>query len=372
MRMFMATAVLVCSSLRVEAEDLVRLTTPTARVTIAVAGGGIIEFRRTDNDINPLNWAINKELEPSESGQPFLRGHFLCLDRWGAPSDAELERGMPFHGEAPRVNWTVSKAPRGIENAVAARMSCRLPLAGLAVRRTVELLKDQPVLRVTEEVTNTRGLGRVYNLVQHPSIAPPFLDKTTVVDTNATLGYLHGRGIPDSRVTASRWPRLTINARSIDLRHLLPADPDVSGSDVSSFMFADNTRLGWVTASNANAGLLLGYIWRTSDYPWLNIWRYRLEGRLMARGLEFGTTGHHQPFGILVRRGQILDRPLVAYIDAGECQSRTYLAFLLDIPKDYAGVGTVSLVDGRMTVVERGPAKRTRILKAGTPWADAK
>ena len=46
-----------------------------------------------------------------------------------------------------------------------------------------------------------------------------------------------------------------------------------------------------------------------------------------ARGLEFGTTGLHQPYSILVAKGRIFDRPLFEYLDAGQTVARSYAAY---------------------------------------------
>ena len=60
---------------------------------VAVGGGGLIEFRLRDHALNPLNWRVTPDLEPPvTAGKPYLQGHFLCLDRWGPPSEAELAR----------------------------------------------------------------------------------------------------------------------------------------------------------------------------------------------------------------------------------------------------------------------------------------
>ena len=111
---------------------------------------------------------------------------------------------------------------------------------------------------------------------------------------------------------------------------------------------------------------MIGYRWKTEEYPWLNLWRYRYQGKVAARGLEFGTTGYHQPFGKLVQTGTILDRPLFVYLDAGETVERSYAAFLLKIPADYRGVADVFVEDGRLRVVERGRnSPRTLSMEVG-------
>ena len=54
----------------------------------------ISDFHLSDLAVNPLTWD-SKGKDP----EPRPMGHFLCLDRWGAPSPAEEKNGMPYHGE---------------------------------------------------------------------------------------------------------------------------------------------------------------------------------------------------------------------------------------------------------------------------------
>src|SRR5664279_3200564 len=84
------------------------LTGKSAQLTVDIAGGSIVDFHLLDGGLNPLQW--------EEKGAPTIprpMGHFLCLDRWGAPSDAEKANGMPFHGEATRVEWKVLSEASG-------------------------------------------------------------------------------------------------------------------------------------------------------------------------------------------------------------------------------------------------------------------
>ena len=153
------------------------------------------------------------------------------------------------------------------------------------------------------------------------------------------------------------WPEMNINGRKANLRHFRSDPGGSTGHDVSSFAFDPAAEYGWVTACNPSAGLMIGYLWKTAEYPWLNLWRYRYQGKVAARGLEFGTTGYHQPFGKLVQTGTILDRPLFVHLDAGETVERSYAAFLLKIPADYRGVADVFVKDagqiGRASCRER-------------------
>jgi len=255
---------------------------------------------------------------------------------------------MPFHGEASRVEWKEQETTsnRGIVNRTV--MSAKLPMAGLEIRREVKLSSAAGVFTVSETVTNLNKLGRIYNMVQHATIGPPFLDETTVVDCNAQRGLMQSSPLPDPEQPEIHWPEAINKGRDVDLRRLT-GDPDPG---VVSFVI--DGEWGWVTATNASKELLLGYLFRTADYPWLNLWRYVQNGKPVARGLEFGTTGLHQPFKILVSKPAIFGRPTFAYLDAGEGVTRRYTAFLSRVPTDFMGVSNIVNRDGRILIQERG------------------
>ena len=76
-------------------------------------------------------------------------------------------------------------------------------------------------------------------------------------------------------------------------------------------------------------------------------------GKPLARGLEFGTTGLHQPFPILVAKGRIFGRPLYEYLDASQTITKTYACFLFKIRKDYRGVASLAYAGNRLILHER-------------------
>jgi hypothetical protein len=98
-------------------------------------------------------------------GNPLTNRHFICCDRWGPASKAEQQAGMTWHGEAMREHWHLHSQGEGT-----ATLSVALPMAGLTVTRRLKLLGDSPLVLVEEDITNTNSLGRVYNLVQHPTL----------------------------------------------------------------------------------------------------------------------------------------------------------------------------------------------------------
>lgn len=339
-----------------------------ATVGFSLQGGAMIEFRLNEHSLNPLNWEVSTDADKIEAKGPRPQGHFLCFDRWGAPSAAEANKGIPFHGEAPYTIWKIQQPTADKGDWLEAEMSCELPLTAMKVERRMFLSRKSSALVVTEKVTNTARLGRLYNLVQHPTIAPPFLDDQTIVDSNAQQGFSQQGPVPDSNSRRHQWPQMQFAEGMDDLRHFRGDGKD--GHDVSSFVFSENSSIGWVTACHPAGKLLLGYLWQTVDYPWLNIWRYRDQSKVAARGLEFGTTGYHQPFPILVRQHRILDRPLYDYLDADESHERSYVAFISAIPEDFRGVASVSIVDRQIRITEVGAenARRVEVLLSKLPW----
>jgi hypothetical protein len=331
----------------------VRLESRTATLVIDVGGGSIVDFH-LGGGLNPLRW-----LSPGDSDKPLRpMAHFLCLDRWGPPTDAELRNGMPFHGEASRVEWKQLGVSERQAGKVIAVMEAALPLAGLDVRRTIALSESAPVFAVSETVTNRNKLGRVYNMVQHATIGPPFLDETTMVDSNAQRGFMQSSPLPNPEEIEIRWPEAAKDGKPVDLRRLT-TDPD---PNVTSFVIDGD--FGWVTAINPSKELLLGYLFKTADYPWLNIWRHVQNGRPLARGLEFGTTGLHQPFPVLIGKPRIFGRPTFTYLDAGASATRSYAAFLLKVPQDFGGVDRVLYRAGSIAVQERGGKGREMTIAA--------
>jgi len=336
----------------------------TAQLVVDIAGGSIADFHLQDHGLNPLqwdSWSFSPNPEDPPTPAPRSMGHFLCLDRWGPASEAETANGMGWHGEATRVAWEVLQDAERKKEAIHAEMVATLPLAGLSVKRQIRLSKGRAFFTVRESVTNENKLGRIYNMVQHPTIGPPFLDETTVVDANARKGFMQGGSLPNPEEPSVYWPQaLTRDGQPVDMRHLA----DDHHPNVVSYIIEEE--YGWTTASSAGQGLLIGYIWKTSDYPWFDAWRHVQDGRPFARGLEFGTTGLHQPFPVLVEKGRIFGRQIFAHIDAGETVTRSYTCFLFEIPADYRGVYRITYVDGELILRERdGDAERDLTMEVG-------
>ena len=94
-------------------------------------------------------------------------------------------------------------------------------------------------------------------------------------------------------------------------------------------------------------------MWRTQEYPWFDAWRHVRDEEPFARGLEFGTSGLHQPFPVLVEKGRIFGREIFVHIDAGQTVTRSYLSFLAPVGADYTGTRALSWDGERLVLTPR-------------------
>jgi hypothetical protein len=311
-------------------------------------GGSYFDFHFKDMPINPISF------HSKDPGGPVYMGHFLCFDRWGPPTNAEKENGFQHHGEVNTEIWKMLAGLQTKDGMTGCSMMCSLPMGGLQLTRKIELSENDPIFFVTEEIKNLNKYGRMFNIVQHVSLAPPFLDRSTIFDNNTEKGFEDKEdGSLNQEEPVLKWPEANHNGEKISLRQFQNEWPRVS-----SFVYNQNDKYGWVTACNPGKNLLLGYLWETEDYPWINFWRSMENGVPMAFGMEFGTTGLHEPFPVVAKKGKIFDRNIYNFIDANEVISKSFMAFLAKIPGDYKGVEKIEISNSLFIIKENNKISR--------------
>lgn len=329
-------------------DTVVKMGNSKIELMVNLNGGSYFDFHLKDLPVNPISW------RGSKPGELMFMGHFVCFDRWGPPSVAEKANGFRHHGEVNTQSWKLLAAPQIKDSTSTCSMMCQLPMAGLQLTRNIEISVDEPVFFVTEEIKNLNKNGRMFNIVQHVSIAPPFLDKSTLFDNNSLQGFEdRGDGSLNQDETILKWPQADHNGEKVNLRQFEGDWPNVS-----SFVYSQNDKYGWVTACNPSKKLMLGYIWKTENYPWINFWRSMENGVPMAFGMEFGTTGLHEPFPVVAKKGKIFGHNIYAFIDANEVISKSFTAFLAKIPEDYKGVEKIDITDSLFIIKEKNRTSR--------------
>ena len=326
-------------------DAVVLLENGTSSLAINLFGGAFTDFHLKDEPINPLSWKVLPEQMPknNQEGAPF-RGHFLCLGRWGSPSEGEIAAGIPHNGEQSNTFWTLKEN----DNALSIKLFNEAPLDGLTVSRQVHLSSESPVFKVVENFKNVNALGRVSNVVQHPTLGPPFLSSSTRVFSNAGKGFLQKLSYPEPEKHAFDWPNIDVPEENIQV--------DFSRSDhgfngVATHIFDAQDTTGWIAAFSPEHRLIMGYVWDTREYPWLNVWHHEVDGVVKAKGLEFGTAGIGRPYKDLVMQDtRFFGHNSFEYIDAGEEISKSYYCFLMKVPSPKAIVDEIAVDKGNLEV----------------------
>ncbi|MEJ7585988.1 MAG: hypothetical protein WKI04_00355 [Ferruginibacter sp.] len=330
--------------MEVNSSSLIQLENHRAIVVIDPFGGAITDFRLKTIGINPLCFVFTKAQMPliNRNGAVY-QGHFLCLGRWGEASAGEQQAGVPNHGQFANMTWNVAenKEPN------AARMNATGLLEGLHIERKIILDMDSPVY-VAEVVQNINPLGRLYNMVQHPTLAAPFLNESTIVDCNATQGFDQAF-YQEVNSHVLQWPIAKDRDHETDLRN--PATPY---NGVFCFVIEPGAEYGWITAFSPEHRLMIGYTWKRREYPWIHLWQHFSAGVIQYRGIEFGTAGIHQPFNEILNTSTILfGEKTTAFIDAGEYISKKYLSFIHHTEDNFAGVKDITVVNDHLQITGR-------------------
>ena len=295
-------------------------------------------------------------------------GHVLCLDYFGSPSEEETKLGLPLHGEVASSRWSVKRknATRGsahLELRSAAKSS------KLSIRRQIEILGHESVARVTETVTNLDKRDRFYQWVQHTTFGAPLLqagESTCAVPGTSSktwpLGYEGKAALENDR--EFRWPMAPSEGGGThDLS--TPFAREGRGFVVTTLL-DQGCPIGYVAVLNWRLGLIAGYCFRRTDFPWVAVWEENRarsgapwNGKSQARGLEFGTSP--MPIGLrdTILAGPLFGVPTVRCLPARARQAASYLIFATEIPKSWRTIAGISTREDAIVIT--GPMPNDRI-----------
>jgi hypothetical protein len=323
-----------------ENQDTIQiLKNDSVTLNVSLWGGALTSFSLNNQNLNPLEWKLTPEEMPenNRNGAPF-QGHFLCFGRWGGPTSGEIASGIPHNGEPANQWWNLEDS----SNPEILKMSFKAPLENWQINRTIRLEASQLSFTVEETFFNPEKFGRFTTVVQHATLGGEFLNENTVVNSNAGEGFnqaLISRSLDEY---AYSWPDGYSDTlqNKIDLRQ-----SGYSNGFVTTHIINDT--IGWVTAATPDKNLLVGYVWKTADYPWLHIWHGTKNGKVWAKGLEFGTTGLGDTFSPQERLiHSFKGRENYFFVDAVSGVTKRYTCFLLPVENDF--IETKQLVfDGR-------------------------
>jgi len=288
-----------------------------------------------------------------------IAGHSISFDFFGPPSPEEIAAGHSTHGEAPIVKWR--RRTRGTSAQETLVYGAALPLAAMSLERAISLDRDQPIISCQETATNLATFDRPISWNHHVTFGPPFLEpNVTLFDTPATR----------SKVCPSTFS--SNMALRPDAEFLWPNAPTKTGGTLN-LRTSENSKYGHYTAHlldpdlktafiavcNPRMRLLVLYVFNRSEYPWVGNWEESYnrthapwKGREFCRGFEFSSTPFPIPRRETIAKGPLFGESTYRWLPARSSTTSKYVIALVEVPQDFAGVGSVIANSGSLAVHE--------------------
>jgi len=362
-------------SAKLQNREVWKIESPQLRVTVTQVGGHVAELvLKGKNEMNPLWVQSRPTIEPTEfirerheklyGGGPAARllsgliGHNLCFPYWGNPSETEYQAGMTFHGETGIVRWKrVGERKEGSTQQLS--IVADLPESRTRFTRTISLTDGESVVYFENRAENASALDRPVGWCEHVTVGPPFLKKgVTLFDASLT----QGRNLGDQSATTFDWPtgqaETAINLRTV-------RDIERSGY-VNNFLVNPKGEFGYFTVVNPEQRLLLGYLFRRTEFPWLNVWEANQpatddQPAMLSRGLEFSNTPTHGSLKAMVAVPKLWDVPAYEWLDARASLGKRFCAFSAEVPEGFKGVQEIRVKEKVLEIVERGNDRIVKI-----------
>ena len=346
------------------------LANDKVELTVINEGGAMAQIVLSGDKekINPLwnpYWIARQAgLNPPTS---FARGHFVCIDGFGPVSAEERAAGLTAHGEAYTLPWKLqSHLKQG--NTLSAAYSVALPIAQERFTRTYHVVDGENIVWVDSAVTSLLGFDRPVFWGEHATISAPFLEPGKVavdMPVSRSKTKAHGMQPNPTRQLQSyvdfTWPMApTIDGQMFDVRSA-PMKPNTV--DHTTALLDASRRLVFVTALHLDKRLLIGWVFRREEYPWVQTWLSNPGPNRMTRGLEFAT----QPFDLtradVLKNGPLFDSPVFRILPAKATITSSFLMFYTAVPEGFRKVDDVQLTGGKLVIEDRAN-KRTVTLAA--------
>lgn len=337
------------------------LSNDKLQMTIVTEGGAMTQLTLADDaaKINPL-WNPYWIAREAKLNAPtsLARGHFICLDGFGPASPAERAAGLMNHGEAYTLPWRLTsyEKQRGVASAT---FAVTLPLVQENLTRTVRLVDGEQVIWVDTEVENLLAFDRPVFWGEHATISAPFLEPGKVaIDMPVVKAKTKGHGMQPNPTRQLKdyvdftWPAApTVDGGTLDMR---TAPMRAETVDHTTSLLDPSRRLVFVTALHPEKQLMIGWVFRREEFPWVQTWLQYPGPNRMTRGLEFAT----QPFDLtradVLRNGPLFDTPVFRILPAKSKIAASFLMFYTRVPTGFQRVDDVRLENGTLIIDDLG------------------
>jgi hypothetical protein len=344
-------------------------------LAIAARGGAMLRLvlQGDPEKLSPFGNPEKLTLNPPAGRAQRVLGHFVCVDGFGPVSPEESKAGLSSHGEAHLAPWEIaSSGKQGAATTV--KFIVKMPLLQEVFARTITLVDGESVVYLDSELESLVAFDRPVNWAEHATIASPFLEpEKTFVDLSSTRSKTRSYAATDRDAARRRlasfldfiWPLAPARdgGPAIDLRGV-PASPN--SMDHIATLLGPSRKLAFVTALNPARQYLLGYIFRSQEYPWIQQWMSYSANGSLQRGLEFATQPFDVPRREVITTGAMFDTPMYRWLPAKSKITTRFVMFFAKTPPGMSKIDDVRLEDGKIIADDRA-AGRQVVLAASLP-----
>ena len=356
-----------------EGRESLVLSNDRISLTVVPEGGAMaaIVLAADSEKINPLwnpQW-IAREAKVNPPTNPY-RGHFVCVDGFGPVSAEERAAGLAMHGEAYTLPWQVeSYLKQG--NTLSASFSVSLPMVQETLKRRYHVVDGENIVWVDSELTSHVGFDRPAFWGEHATVSAPFLEPGRVaVDMPASRSKTKAYPTPPTPNRQLRsfvdftWPMApTVDGQMFDMR---TAPMKANVTDHTTSLIDRSRQIGFVTALHLDKKLLIGWVFRRDEFPWVQTWLSNPGPNRMVRGLEFATQPYDLPRAEVLTNGPLFDSPVFRILPAKATISAKFLMFYTSVPDGFQKVDDVQLNGGRLVIEDRANKKTVALAASRT------
>ena len=356
-----------------ERQSAINLTNGHLKLTVLTQGATLASITLPSDSAAP-DPLWNPVRLARENGRPVefngAFGHFVCVDGFGQPSETERTAGLPMHGEAHLLHFSVSPGA----DSTSLEMKTNLPIVEESFTRSFHMVPGENVVYVDSRLENLLGFDRPINWAEHATVSAPF------VKAGDTFIYLSGTRSQNRPYVAAQ--QNNVNGQFRTQRRLVsgadftwPTAPGLNGTTVDMSTFPDNPHFldhattlmdpgrdfEFVAALNSRLHLVYGYIFRRADYSWLQHWGNYPAPDQLVRGMEFGTQPYDVPRHDAISLGSMFGTPSYRWLPAKGVIESHFLLFYSRVPDGMRRVDDIRLDNGAITIEDRQNNQRLQL-----------
>ena len=224
------------------------------------------------------------------------------------------------------------------------------------------MIDGENIVWVESELESLLAFDRPVFWGEHATVSAPFLEPGKVfVDmpvVKAKTKAYQTQATPTRQLQSYvdfSWPQApTVDGQTFDLRS---APMKAGTTDHVASLLDPSRKLGFVTALHEERRLLIGWVFRRDEFPWVQTWLSYPGPNRMARGLEFATQPFDLPRADVLRHGPLFETPVFRVLPAKSKITSNFLMFYTSVPAGFQKVDDVQLSGGKLVIEDRASRK---------------